>query len=376
MDKQHYDNTIGLQIRDLDTLVEVQTERCFDRVKLAALMDEAVYKKLKRVIITGCGDSYSAAGAMLPAFKLHSGIKMAWASDPMEFCRYYGKKEVTGGFSGDEALVIAVSASGGSARIVEILTKANEMGVGAMLISNNPESKGAEAARYIFHVQTPPGCNSPGLRSYFASMIAITALGAYIGVRQGHITEQRFDEIKAGTIAYTKACLACYDRIDEQMFALGMTWKNYEKFEMVGDDAEGYSAQFVEEKFMECAGVHATHADSEDWCHINFFLRDPDTIGTVFLTQSQDPSFDRMKYSIRSCVAIGRPTLVVTDAEASEFPEGTVVCPIPAAPEGWMAPLVDFIPGSLLGSYVAACADKLFFGGKYDFRTQQWNLNV
>lgn len=375
MNKQYYENTIGLQIRDLNTLVEVQTEKCFDQAKLAKLMDEKGFKDLKCVVITGCGDSYSAAGAMLPAFKLHSGIQKVFAPDPMEFCRYYSKRDIFGDCSGEETLVIAVSASGGSARIVEILEKANTMGARSMLISNNPASAGAKAAQYMFDVQTPPGCNSPGLRSYFASMIAITALGAYIGVQQGNITVQRFDAIKADIAAYTKDCLAGYDRMDEQMYLLAQTWKEYEKFEIVGDDAKGYSAQFVEEKFIECAGVHATHADSEDWCHINFFLRDPESIGTIFLTQEQDPSFDRMKYSVRSCVAIGRPTVVVTDAEASEFPEKAVICHIPSAPETWMAPLVDFIPGSLLGSYVAACADKLFFGGKYDFRTQKWNLN-
>lgn len=376
LNKQHYYNTIGQQIEDLRTLVDVQTEKCFDRAKLGALMGASVFKGLKRVIITGCGDSFSAAGAMKPAFQLHSGLKLVSVPDPMEFCRYYDKEEINQDCLDSETLVIAVSASGGSARIVEILTKANRMGVGSMLISNNPESNGAKAAQYMYHVQTPPGCNSPGLRSYFASMIAITALGAYIGVQQGYITEERFDAIRESIVSYTKAFMARYDAVDNQMFRMGMVWKNYEKFEVVGDWGEAFSAQFVEEKFIECAGVHTTHADSEDWCHINFFLRDPQTIGTVFLTQSQDPSFDRMIYTIRSAAGIGRPVLVVTDAEESLFPEGVEVCRIPEAPELWMAPLVDFAPGSLLGSYVAACADKLFFGGKYDFRTQTWNWNA
>jgi hypothetical protein len=37
-------------------------------------------------------------------------------------------------------------------------------------------------------------------------------------------------------------------------------------------------------------------------------------------------------------------------------------------------PMVDFAPGSLLGAYVAAVADKLFFAGRYDYRTQQWKM--
>jgi len=374
LNKKDYCNTIGLQIEDLRELVVVQTEKCFNRKKLSALMEENTYKNLKRVIITGCGDSYSAAGAMLPAFRLHSGLEQVVAPDPMEFCRFYSSQDVTKNYANDEALIIAVSASGGSDRIVEILDKGNKLNVGSMLISNNPESKGAKAAKYMYHVETPPGCNSPGLRSYFASMIAIVALGAYIGLVKGHITDARFDEIKGSIVAYTKEFMACYDRIDDQMFMLAQTWKNYDKFEVVGDWDEGFSAQFVEEKFIECAGVHCTHADSEDWCHINYFMREPQNIGTIFIVNSKAADFDRVVYSIRSSVDVGRPTLVVTDADASKFPKEAVVCTIPTVAETWLAPIVDFAPGSMLGAYVAAVADKLFFCGRYDFRAQTWNM--
>lgn len=374
LNRNDYYNTIGLQIEDLRTLVDVQAEKCFDQTKLASLMEAAAYRRLRRVVITGCGDSYSAAGAMLPAFILHSGLTKVSTPDPMDFCRFYSQSDVLKGCTEDETLVVAVSASGGADRIVEILTKGNSLGVPSMLISNSPESKGAKAAACLFHVETPAGCNSPGLRSYFASMIAIVALGAYIGLVQGHITQARFEAIKANIVAYTKAFMACYERIDAQMFDLAVAWKDDAKFEVVGDWDEGFSAQFVEEKFIECAGVHCTHADSEDWCHINYHLRDPQHIGTIFMVNSRAADFDRMVYSIRSAAAIGRPLLVVSDAQADAFPAGVAVCAIPAAPETWLMPMVDYAPGSMLGAYLAAVNDKMFFGGRYNFRTQTWNM--
>ena len=374
MNRKDYYNTIGLQIEDLRTLVDVQAEKCFDQSKLAALMDAAAYRRLKRVVITGCGDSYSAAGAMLPAFMLHSGLTKVSTPDPMDFCRFYTDCDMLRGCDKDEALVIAVSASGSAERIVEILTKGNRLNVPSMLISNNPESKGAMAAGHLYHVETPAGCNSPGLRSYFASMIAIVALGAYIGLVQGHITQARFAQIKDAIVAYAKAFMASYERIDAQMFDLAVAWKDYAKFEVIGDWDESFSAQFVEEKFIECAGVHCTHADSEDWCHINYHLRDPQHIGTVVMVNSQAADFDRMGYTIRSAAAIGRPLLVVTDAQADAFPAGATVCTIPAAPETWLMPIMDFAPGSMLGAYIAAVNDRMFFGGRYNFRTQTWTM--
>lgn len=371
-DKKNYYNTVILQVESLKNLVEVQLERCFTLSKLSGLMSKHGFENLKRVVITGCGDSYSAAGAMLPAFRLHSNIFDTVVPDPMEFCRFFTEEELLKGYAKDEVLVIAISASGSSERIVEIMQKGRKHGVKTMLITNNPESKGALAAESVFHVETPEGCNSPGLRSYFASMIALNAFSAYIGLIQGHITQTRFDEIQQQILQYTKTFLEDLEQIDNQMFSIALDWKDFSKFEVIGDENEGFSAQFVEEKIIECAGVHCTHADSEDWCHINYFLREPNKIGTIIMVNSQAPNYDRMQYTLQSAADVGRPVLIVTDRmEADSIPEGASFCRIAPA-EPWLMPMMDFIPGSLIGAYLAAVNDKLFFCGRYDYRNQKW----
>ena len=171
------------------------------------------------------------------------------------------------------------------------------------------------------------------------------------------------------------ACQPCYEAIDDAMFELAGSWKDLEKFEIVGDESEFFSAQFVEEKFIECASVHASHADSEDWCHINFFLREPEKIGTIFHVNASAPDLDRIAESVRVSVAIGRPTLVVTDADCA-FAEGAAVCRLPKAPKNapWALLMMDHAPGSLLAAYCAARAGKLFFSNRYDFRTRTWKM--
>ena len=93
-----------------------------------------------------------------------------------------------------------------------------------------------------------------------------------------------------------------------------------------------------------------------------------------------------------------RPTLVVTDGDPKQFEVEArevdtsvnfyggavlgvnalkhaikpIVCQIPTAPEQWMSPLVDFVPGALLAGYHAAINEQFFFGGRYDFRNQTW----
>ena len=69
MDKQNYYNTIGLQVESLFELAPIQVEKCFDEKKLSALLPLPEAAALKRLIVAGCGDSYSAAGAMAPVIR-------------------------------------------------------------------------------------------------------------------------------------------------------------------------------------------------------------------------------------------------------------------------------------------------------------------
>ena len=375
MNKKDYYNTITSQIEELEDLSEVQVANCFNLEKLENLLPEGTVEKLQRVVLTGCGDSYSACGAMLQAFKELSGIERAVVPDPMEFCRYYTKWDITLGAADEESLVIAVSASGGSERIVEMMKKANEQGVHSMLITNNPQSKGALEAKNVYWVETPEGCNTPGLRSYFASMIAIVALGAFIGLKKGTLSKERFQSLQEEMVAYVKTFMKDFQRIDDQAFRLAVEMKDLNKFEVVGDGPDYFSALFVEQKVIECPGTFCMHSNTEEWCHISMMVRDNEHIGTVILTTKDSPSYGRNVDTAWGAGQLGRPTLVVTDGDPADFREELEVCSVVSPPEYWLAPLMNFVPGSLLAGYQSAVNDKNFFGGRYNFRTKEFKFD-
>lgn len=396
MDKKNYYNSVTDQVKALEELATVQTDRCFDLEKLDKAFGRDTAKKIKRVIVTGCGDSYSAAGAMLLGMKKLSGLRKCNSPDIMDFLCYYSPLKIAKGYAMDEVLVLAISASGGSERVAEALEKANALGCETMILTCNPDSKCGHAAKHIFNVETPAGCNTPGLRSYYASLTAIAAVGAYLGLANGTLTEEQFLATKDAIASYTKTFMADFERIDDLMFSEALRMKDLRKFEVIADGNEGYSAQFVEEKFIECGGVYCDHTNSEEFVHISYMYRCPDELGTVVMINEADKSLSRMIYSINGCLAQHRPTLIVTDVEnlnldikrtVTESPyfkqiigydalaaKGTpTICKIAKAPEKWMAPFVDFIPGALLAGYHAAVNEIWYFGGRYDFRTQTWN---
>lgn len=372
LNQQDYYNSVTLQVESLFDLIEIQAERCFEERKLNDIMSDEDFASLERVVMTGCGDSYSAAGAMRETFAMLSGIENTDAPDPMDFTRFWTDEKITGG-SAKNTLVISISASGGSDRVVEILARGKSAGARTLLISNGAQSKGAVAAERLFYVETPELCNTPGLRSYFASIIAVVALGAKIGVCKGRLTTEFIEDIKKQMIAYVQSC---GDAMVKIAFELGKTWKDFQRFEVVGSGPQYFSAQFVEEKFIECPGAHCSHVDAEDWCHINFHLKDAKTLGTIFHAFQSAPDYNRMRECANSAAAIGRPVMVVTDQRDSDFDQRITICRMPKPAQGceWMRLLMDFAPGALLAGYVAAEAEKPFFAGRYDFRARKWNV--
>ena len=400
MNKKEYFNSVTDQVLDLKNLAAFQSKYCFDLDFLKKTLPFENAKKIRRVIITGCGDSYSAAGAMMLGFRKLSGLKDCNSPDIMDFCSFYTAQKICKGYTADEVLFAGISFSGGSARVIEALEKAKTMGIHSLLITRTPGSKGAQTAEFIMDVATPDGCNTPGLRSYYASLVGIAALGAYLGLCQGNLEQEYFRQIPTRIEKLTMDFMNGFDAIDNLMFAEALRMKDIRKFELIADWNEGYSAQFVEQKIIECSGAFAAHTTSEEFAHISFMARCPEEIGEIVMINEGDKSRGRMKDTINGCLAQHRPTLIVTDMEPEHFDLSVngfsgdspyfkqeagyntmaergkpVFCKIPKAPELWMSPFIDFLPGSLLAGYHAAVNEIQFFGGRYDFRTQTWNMN-
>lgn len=398
MDKQNYFNSVTQQVLELKDLAAVQVEKCFDLQKLNEVLPPEIAGKIQRVIVTGCGDSYSAAGAMRPALRELSGIYDCSAPDVVDFCRYYTENRILKRHRPEEVLVISISFSGNSVRAAEALERAKNLGLYSLAITGNKASRCGEAAELVLDVETPQGCNTPGLRSYYASLVALSAVGAYLGLCRGKLTQERFAQIGAQIRDYTLEFMEHIGDIDTQMFETACVMKDLRKFETIADWNEGFSAQFVEQKLIECGGVFCDHTTSEEFAHISFFQRDPGSYGMIVMVNEADPSLSRMLDTVGGCLEQHRPTLVVTDAEPKQFevePRKVdtsvniygsavlganamehaikpIVCRIPTAPERWMSPLVDFVPGALLAGYHAAVNERFFFDGRYDFRNQTW----
>ena len=169
-----------------------------------------------------------------------------------------------------------------------------------------------------------------------------------------------------GAIAQYTADLAPYlEAIDDQMFKVATAWKEMYAFEAIGDHTDYASACFISAKIVEIVGLLTMTTDSENWCHVNYFASNPETIGTVIVSRKDDNNFSRVKETTMTVERIGRPALLITTGtrEDYEVGENVEVCTLPQAPEGFsfIEPLLNHVPGSILASYIAALHNEPYF---------------
>lgn len=366
MNKTSCDNPLRRQILSLPDLAGEQLQNCFGS-KLRNLMSMAEIFDTRKIILTGCGDSYAAAIAMAPVIEKYCDCFGVEVMRIVEFCRFLSKADIGIG-EPNSPLVIVISAGGNTARICEALQKANEVGAFSILVTNKEVSRAASIAKRVFYLGTPAFLNdSPGLRSYFASMLGMIAFASRMGHVRGTLPPTGPESFQTAIADYVGRFGAVFAAIDDQIFKVAERWANFQRFDFVGDDVEMASALIGADKFAECNGCFFDVSDSEDWCHINFFLKDPESIGTIFMADKNAASFGRVIESVGSAKKLGRPVLVITNALASSFIEGVEVCTVPDAPAGfeWLLPLMDFTPAALLASYIAQLQGENYFRTTY-----------
>ena len=74
------------------------------------------------------------------------------------------------------------------------------------------------------------------------------------------------------------------------MLALAKEWKDLEAFDFVGAGQDYATAWFGHAKVYEAMGKYAMCVNTEEWLHLNFFMRRFDQIGTVVVCASDSPA--------------------------------------------------------------------------------------
>lgn len=357
MTKQDFNNTLRLQCLDVKPLSMEQ----FDRSCASArkLLEGFNAKAVRRIVATGCGDSFLAAAEAKDAFAKYLPDVKYEAPTGIEAGRYIAFKEKEA-----NTLVVAISVSGGPSRVAEVLERAKYHGCTAVALTDNPDSRAAETASLLYHTNTPKGDNLSGLRTYYVSMISLYVLAALMA--EARTGMPCVDELRAQVNAYVSAFYQKIGTMDDIAFETAVSWKEKKTFEVTADGPLFACGKFIAAKLAELSGDACAVIDSENFFHVNSLMYPGRDIGELVLIDSSAPNVNRIAETVNAQVKrSGRDVLVFCDRAPEDIgiTEKVTACPLPMPAEGWhfLAPLLAYLPAAIFASYRAKAIDEPFF---------------
>ncbi len=364
MTHKDYNNEMLRQVRTCVSVVNDMANNVSVENLKAAVPEEAI-QRIRKVILTGCGDSYCAGIAAAPVFEragskdttgMFSGLDTV-AMRNIEFTRYY---DTYRGWWREEGnaipLVCGVSISGAVRRVTEAMERTNKYAGESVAFTDNPASDFAKAAKYQVPLNVPKNTPAPCVTSYLGSTFGLMAFGLRVNVVKGNITEAQEKEMRDAMVAYANMYTPEFmETLEKKMFEITEKWiaAGVDNMDFVGDDQDYATAFFNSAKMVESFGGLTTIDDSEDWNHINYFIRTPEKVGTTLIANTTSPSFGRQLENVYACIQLGRPTVVITDGDASLFPKADnvdiITLPKPEYP--WINPLMQHVPMDFLAAF-------------------------
>lgn len=308
-------------------------------------------RRFDKVYITGCGDSYCAAMAAQYAFMEYTGMD-AEAVPVIDLSRYYKRERLV-----NNALVIIVSNSGTVARCIELAMRVRDAGGTVLAVTGNEQGGLYLNASEAVRLSIPKFVYAPGIRSYCGCLAALYMFAVEMGLARGEITGARAEQAIYGLQKLPEAIEACLPLWEQKANTLAKKWQDMTGFELIGSGPAKAAAVFGCAKALETTGRPAFAQNTEDWFHMNFFVKDITQTGTILLSGDSAGDAGRAKELHRVALDMGRPLIWVGDA----FSEEGDCMRLPKTDEYTLDPFVQYLPVSMLFSHLGDRLGEAYF---------------
>jgi len=341
-------NAMYKQVFSLPELIKQQYEDLEPKIRKVLTTPEIF--SIQKIVLVGCGDSYAAALATKHTFEKLTELPVEIVT-ALELSRFYPERQL--GFAPLNPLVVAVSNSGEGARVGEAVQRAVKHNAFVLGVTGNPNSLLGRHSSKIVPLQIPSFVSAPGIRSYVVSLITLVLLAIRIAEVRGKITMDRANVLRQDIVSQAEKLELMLPQIDSQLNLLAKSWDKLEAWDFVGAGSDYASAWYGHAKIFEATGQYAMHINSEEWLHLNFFMRNTTKIATVVFADLKSPGISRTKEMIGYAQLLERPLLVVSNGEASDFPvPATSHIQYPSTDFEESISIAQIVPIALLAGYV------------------------
>lgn len=353
-------NSMIAQVYSLPELIRICLPTIDDTIRRT--LNHQFCLSIKRVFLTGCGDSHHASLNAELAFESLAGLPCE-AQTALQFARYTAPYLPNPG--PNTVAVIGVSVSGEVARTFEALLQARRFDAVAVGLTATPGSRVAQAGEYTIYSTTPnfpdpPGVHTPGIRSFTANQLALYLIAIRVGEVRGALTTAQANELRQELLNLAEAAEALIPTWDANAKAAAEAWKDAQEFVFVGGGPNFGSALFSAAKVLEASGDPALGQDTEEWAHLQYFARHPDT-PTLLISTGEGDLLRAVEVAL-AAKTIKRRLAVIAPPKVKELSNlADFSFPLPDGIREAFSPLIATLPGSLLAAHRAAVIGEPFF---------------
>ncbi|MFJ3837457.1 SIS domain-containing protein [Streptomyces sp. NPDC054904] len=307
----------------------------------------------RSVCLVGDGDSLHAGTAAEAAFENFADLPCE-VQPAQRFLGYHVRGV------GSDTLIVAVSASGRTERVLQGVARARDRGLRTLGISGSATSPLAVAVDVHITVDLPDPEPSPGIRTHQASLVALLllALRAAEDTRgAGWVARIRAELLDvADGVAATEAA------VRERALDLGRSLSDAPVIAVLGTGPAEGTAGYVAAKVVEGAGVLAFGRDLEEWWHVERFAAPLDTPLVVLAPPGH--ARERALELASRARTLGRRVSVVTPADGAELLDDQIVTlPVHGAAREEFAPLLYQAFAGHLACGIARALGRIPFQG-------------
>jgi len=307
--------------------------------------------RTRRIVLTGSGDSWFAAKAAETAFWV-DGRVAAEVRTPLEAGRYqsqlFPQREL------ENTLLIALSNSGGAARVAEAATLWRAAGAKVLAVTKAEAGRLAGFADRKLILPVPDLPNAPGFCPYLFAVLGLQLFAIRFGEVKMAITMDEAQALRGALKQHIGTLEAVITALDEPARRVAETLADKALVEFAGA-GPGYAvAEYGAAKVLEAAGRHALARDLEEWTHLNYFDRAPGEIATVLIVPEGSVAQGRAVELIAYMHKLDRSLVVIGGGEAANEASslGHAVLRVPVIDERW-SPLFASIAPALIAAHLS-----------------------
>lgn len=325
--------------------------------QVRSVLTPAEWMAIKKVYLTGDGDSYHASCAAEMAFATLADVLCT----PMSAQRFldYGAAWMRQA-APQQNLVIATSASGGTKRVVQAIERAKEHGALTLALTGTPNSAVTQAADRALVVELPQKERSPGIRTYQASLLGMLLLAIQLGETRNIYSPHEANGLRQELAAFAEVVDVTAAAIKERCREVANMIADTPTLVMLGSGPSYGTALFSAAKVVEAAGVFAIGQDLEEWWHVERFAYPIDM--PVFVIAPPGRSHWRAGDLAATARALGRRVIAITHKDDTEVTRHAhVVLPVHGEVREEFSPLLYHPFASYVASYLAVRLGRALF---------------